>query len=201
MIKLQGKLPRQIYVAVSGGVDSMVALDFLKRNHDVRVLHYHHGTRHADKARHFVKQYCKEHRLMCHFDQIKGTPPMGRSSEEYWREHRYKFLEKYTDAPVVTAHHLDDCVETWIFSSLHGTGKIVPYRRNYVVRPFRLNRKRDLQLWADLKGVPYIEDDSNADICYNRNYIRHEMMPHILKVHPGIHKTIMKKVKEDETKD
>jgi tRNA(Ile)-lysidine synthase len=201
MIKLQGKLPRQIYIAVSGGVDSMVAIDFLKRNHDVRVLHFHHGTGHADKARHFVKQYCKSNRLEMHSDQISGTLPLGRSREDYWREHRYNFLSRFTDHPVITAHHLDDCVETWLFSSLHGTGKIVPYRRNYVIRPFRLNRKRDLQLWADLKGVPYIEDDSNSDLCYNRNYIRHEMMPHVLRVNPGIYKTIAKKVKEDERQD
>lgn len=197
MIKLQGKLPRQLYVAVSGGVDSMVVLDFLKRNHEVRVLHFHHGTGHSDKAQHFVKDYCRKNKLSYHTDRIIGTVPLGRSREEYWREHRYNFLSRFTDAPVVTAHHLDDCVETWVFSSLNGTGKIVPYRRNYVVRPFRLNRKRDLQLWADLKGVPYISDPSNNDLCFRRNYIRHEMMSHILEVNPGIHTTIAKKVKED----
>ena len=51
LIKLQGKLPRKISVAVSGGVDSMVALDFLKRNHVVTVLHYNHGTGHSHQRR------------------------------------------------------------------------------------------------------------------------------------------------------
>ena len=60
MIKLQGKLPRKISVAVSGGVDSMVALDFLKRNHVVNVLHYNHGTGHSDEAEAFVTRYCKD---------------------------------------------------------------------------------------------------------------------------------------------
>ena len=82
---------------------------------------------------------------------------------------------------------------------MHGTGKIIPYSRNdRILRPFRLTRKRDLELWANLKSVPYIEDDSNADTCYTRNYIRHEMMPHVLRVNPGIHKVISKKVKDDE---
>jgi len=80
---------------------------------------------------------------------------------------------------------------------MHGTGKIVPYRRNHVIRPFRLTRKRDLELWARLNAVDWIEDDSNQDIHYTRNYIRHEMMPHVLRVNPGIYKTIKKKVMED----
>ena len=81
---------------------------------------------------------------------------------------------------------------------MHGTGKIVPYSRNdRVYRPFRLTRKRDLELWASLNNVPYIEDDSNKDTRYTRNYIRHTMMPNVLKVNPGIYKTIAKKVRED----
>ena len=71
-------------------------------------------------------------------------------------------------------------------------------RNNRIFRPFRLNRKRDLELWASLNNVPYIEDDSNADTCYTRNYIRHTMMENVLKVNPGIHKTIAKKVRQYE---
>jgi tRNA(Ile)-lysidine synthase len=80
---------------------------------------------------------------------------------------------------------------------MHGTGKIIPYANKNVIRPFRLNKKRELELWANLHGVEYIEDDSNADTCYTRNYIRHEMMPNVLRVNPGIHKTIAKKVKDE----
>jgi len=197
MIKLQGKLPRKICVAVSGGIDSMVALDFLQRNHIVTVAHFHHGTAHADKAFDFVTEYCNKNNIRQLNSSIKGTIPPGRSREDFWREKRYNFFDRLTDLPIITAHHLDDCVETWIFSSLNGTGKIIPYRRNHVVRPFLLNRKRDLQLWANLKNVPYIEDDSNAETCYNRNYIRHNMMPHVLEVNPGIHKVISRKVRDE----
>ena len=80
---------------------------------------------------------------------------------------------------------------------MHGTGKWIPYRNDNVIRPFRLNKKREMQLWGNLKGVPYLEDDSNTNTCYNRNYIRHEMMPHVFRVNPGIHKTIKKKVLND----
>jgi len=80
---------------------------------------------------------------------------------------------------------------------MHGTPKLIPYSRQNVIRPFRLTRKRDLELWANLNNVEYLEDDSNRNIKYTRNYIRHEMMPHVLRVNPGIHKTIAKKVKDD----
>jgi len=197
MIKLLGRLPRKITVACSGGVDSMVALDFLRRNHTVEVLHFNHGTAHGEQAEEFVLRYCRKNSIPFLVDRVRSTIPPGRSREDWWRNQRYEFFDKYTDRPVVTCHHLDDCVETWIFSSLNGTGKSIPYRRNHVVRPFLLNRKRDLALWANLKNVPHIEDDSNAETCYNRNYIRHNMMPHVLEVNPGIHKVISRKVREE----
>ena len=200
MIKIQGKIPRKVMVAVSGGVDSMAALDFLRRSHEVEVFHFNHGTPHSREAELCVRKYVDKYNLPF---QIKGISqfdiPKGKSKEEFWREERYHWIDSYADRhlPVLTCHHLDDCVETWIWSSMHGTGKIIPYRRKNVFRPFRQTRKRDFELWAAMHNVPYVEDDSNADTCYTRNYIRHEMMPHVLKVNPGIHKTIAKKVKED----
>jgi tRNA(Ile)-lysidine synthase len=201
MIKLQRKLPRNVYLACSGGVDSMAALDFLRRNHHVVVLHMNHGTAHGERAMKFLTTYCQQHSIDFHSSVITETIPPGPSKEEWWRERRYAFLDRFQSAPVITCHHLDDCVETWIWSSLHGTGKIIPYRRGNVIRPFRLTRKRDLELWCNIHNVPWIEDDSNTDLCYTRNYIRHEMMLHVLKVNPGIHKTIAKKVNEDHDDD
>ena len=199
MIKVQGKIPRKIYLACSGGVDSMVALDFLKRSHDVTVLHYNHGTDFGNKAEQWLINYCNTNNINYIVDRNhEEICPKGKSKEAWWREKRYRFFDSYPGYPIVTAHHLDDCVETWVWSSMHGTGKIIPYKRNHIIRPFRLNRKREFQLWANLKNVSYIEDDSNKDICYTRNYIRHEMMTHVLKVNPGIYKTVGKKVKENK---
>jgi tRNA(Ile)-lysidine synthase len=201
MIKLQGKVPRKVYVACSGGVDSMAALDFLKRKHDVFVLHFNHGTDYGFKALEFVSNYCADNDIgfLTNVTGQEREKQTRESQEEYWRSIRYDWLERCTERQIVTGHHLDDCVETWVMSSMHGTGKIIPYSRNErVLRPFRLTRKRDLELWASLNNVPYIEDDSNTDTCYTRNYIRHEMMPNVLRVNPGIHKTIAKKVREDE---
>jgi tRNA(Ile)-lysidine synthase len=198
MIKLQGKLPRQLYVACSGGVDSMAALDFLSNNHDVTVVFFDHETPTSREALEHVSEQTKKYSTGFLYGTISRKKHKDESQEEYWRKERYKFFHSI-NGTVVTGHHLDDCVETWIWSSMHGAGKIIPYANKNVVRPFRLNHKRELALWADLKGVGYKEDDTNADTCYTRNYIRHEMMPHVLKVNPGIHKVIAKKVREDVT--
>jgi len=165
MIKIQGKLPRKVYLACSGGIDSMAILNFLQNNHDVTVLHFDHRTSNSMYTLDFVDDYCIKNDIKFIGGKIREDKP--------------------------------DCVETWIFSSLHGTGKIVPYRRKNVIRPFRLNMKRDIALWSNMHTVPYVEDPSNADIKYTRNYIRHELMPHALKVNPGLYKTIKKKVIEN----
>jgi len=198
MIKLQGKLPRKIMIAVSGGVDSMAALDFLRRNHEVEVFHFNHSTEHSKAAEDCVRRYVQKYDLPFQIRGIsKQHKPKGMSQEDYWRQERYAWIDMFADShlPVITCHHLDDCVETWVWSSMHGTGKIVPRTRGNVVRPFRQTRKRDFQLWADLNNIEYVEDSSNTDTSYIRNYVRHEMMPYVLRVNPGIYKTISKKVK------
>jgi tRNA(Ile)-lysidine synthase len=201
MIKLQGKLPRKIMVAVSGGVDSMAALDFLRRNHELEVFNFNHGTEHGKEAEDCVRRYVQKYDLPFQIRGIsKQHKPKGMSQEDYWRQERYAWIDMFANShlPVVTCHHLEDCVETWVWSSMHGTGKIVPRTRGNVLRPFRQTRKRDFQLWADLNNIEYVEDSSNTDTSYIRNYVRHEMMPHVLRVNPGIYKTISKKVKADD---
>ena len=121
--------------------------------------------------------------------------PKGISQEEHWRDQRYTFLR--TLGPVITAHHLDDCVETYIHSALNGTPKVIPMIRNNVLRPFLTTRKSELISWCQRHDVPWIEDTSNQDSKYMRNYIRNELMPHALRVNPGLH-TLVKKVVEKQ---
>ena len=197
MIKLLGKLPRKITVACSGGVDSMVALDFLRRNHTVEVLHFNHGTAHGEQAEEFVLRYCRKNSIPFLVDRVRSTIPPGRSREDWWRNQRYEFFDKYTDRPVVTCHHLDDVVETWIFTSIHGKPQLIPTKRGRFLRPFLGTRKAVLEHWCNRKDVPYVIDPSNADVKFMRNFIRHEIVPSVLRVNPGIHKVLRKKIEND----
>lgn len=193
MINIQGKIPRNVTVACSGGVDSMAVVDFLKRNHDVTVLFIHHHTETSENAYQFLKRYTAENDLAFVSQFIDPEIPPRTSQEEHWRNQRYSAFH-WLDVPVITCHHLDDCVETWIWSSLNGKGKTIPYRNKNVIRPFRLNRKIEFYNWCDRKGVEFVYDKSNDDQKYARNYIRHTLMPHALHINPGIHTTIKNKM-------
>lgn len=201
MIKIQGHIPRKVYIACSGGVDSMAITDFLKNNHDVTLLYYNHGTNHGNKSLVFLREYADYNGLELIYDTINDPSiPKGESAENYWRQHRYNFLYNFDDAPVITCHHLDDCVETWIWSSLNGQGKIIPYRNRNIIRPFMLNTKSVFMDWCKRKNVSWIQDESNYDMNYTRNYIR-SMMHVFYSVNPGINTVIKKKVQEQGVSD
>jgi tRNA(Ile)-lysidine synthase len=196
MIKLTVPLPKHITIALSGGVDSVAAVDFLSRKHDVTCAFFHHGTDNSERAMDFVTHFCSNRNipLLFGWNRYVNTPP-GLSDEEHWRNERYKFLE--TLGPVITAHHLDDCVETYLWSSMHGTSKTIPMIRNNVLRPFLTTRKTELVNWCTKHKVNWIEDTSNDDTTHIRNYVRKELMPHALHINPGLHKVVAKIVEKN----
>ena len=195
MLKLLVPLPKRITIACSGGVDSMAVVDFLKRKHDVTIAYFNHGTAHGEKAMEFVAHYCSENHLPVMFGTRCDQKIKEESLEEYWRRERYGFLSSL--GPVITCHHLDDCVETYIWSSLHGTPKVIPLTRGNVLRPFLTTRKDVFKDWCIRHEVKWIEDDSNQETIHMRNYVRHELMPHALHVNPGLH-TLVKKIVENK---
>ena len=193
MIKLLTPLPKKLYVACSGGVDSMSALDFLSRKHDVTAAFFNHGTETSQRAWEFLYDYCKDNDIGLVSATIGKLKLNSLSQEEHWRNERYKFLDSIGH-PVVTAHHLDDAVETWVWSSMHGQPKLPEIYRNNVIRPFLATPKQELIDWCIKHNVPWYDDMSNLDTKYMRNYVRHVAMPIIQKINPGIQKTIKKKL-------
>lgn len=195
MIKLMDKLPRHIYVACSGGVDSMAALDFLRRNHQITVAYFDHAADNSRDAFMHVEKYCADHGIPVVIGTASRLRHKDESLEEYWREERYAFFDKLVET-VVVAHHLDDAVETWLWGSINGQPKLPELRRGNVIRPFLCTRKEDLVAWCENHSVTWVDDTSNTNLDFTRNYIRRELMPHVLKVNPGIHKTIKKRLQE-----
>lgn len=199
-IHLSTKIPSKVILACSGGCDSMSALDFLlSGKKEVIVAYFNHGTLHGEKAEEFITEYCAERSLSLFLGSCSKQKEKHQSLEEYWREERLGWLERVSkihQMPVITCHHLDDAVEWWLFSSFHGTGKIIPCERPPFIRPFLLTRKETLKSWNIRKEVPWIEDPSNNKKEFMRNYIRHELVPRVLNVNPGIHKVVAKKIKD-----
>ncbi len=128
-----------------------------------------------------------------HVGYLREPIPKGESAEGFWREKRYEFLHGF-DKPVITAHHLDDCVETWLFSAIHGNPKTIAYNYANVIRPFLLYKKEFMTAWCVKNNVKWIEDLTNFDTKYARNRIRHNIVPQALKINPGLHKVVARQV-------
>ncbi len=190
MIQLLHKLPRKLTVAFSGGVDSVAITDFLSNNHDIEAAFFHHGTDNSDNAYDFVWQFCKDRNIPFHIGYIENEKPKEHSWEEHWRNERYRFLEQFEY--VVTGQHLNDCIETYIWSTMHGTPKIIPDTRKNVHRPFLLNPKSEFIDWCTRKNLAWCEDHSNENTDYMRNYIRKYVVEHAYHINPGIEKVVKK---------
>lgn len=200
MISIFGDtIPSEITVGCSGGVDSMFAAHFLasKRWRKVHLLFVHHRTEASEDALRFLKDHALSETGAKSFtvEYISSEAPQS-SKEEFWRNERYRIFRS-TNLPVVTAHHLDDCMETYLFGALNGTPKVIPYRHANVIRPFLLTRKEQMISWCNRKGVKWVDDKSNLDTRYKRNQIRHNVMPEALKVNPGLDKVVARKVQDE----
>jgi tRNA(Ile)-lysidine synthase len=194
MIKILVPLPKHITVAFSGGVDSVAIVDFLSKKHEVTCAFYHHGTENSDKALDFVGKFCTDRNLPLFLGILNKEKPKDMSYEEFWREERYNFLS--TLGPVITAHHLDDCVETYLWSAMHGKPKVPKLTRGNVLRPFLTTPKAELVDWCKRKNIDWCEDQSNQNEKYTRNYVRKNLVPHALHVNPGLYKTVKKFVEK-----
>jgi len=197
MIRIIGKIPKRVTVACSGGLDSMAIVDFLlKGRREVSLAYFNHDTIHGRDAQIFVEDFAEQYSLpvlvgTC--TSLKGK----RSMEEFWRDERYKFLNKIKSDFIVTCHHLDDCLETWVMSSCHGTPKLIPYHRpEKVYRPFLMTPRSTILKYAKENDVSWIEDPSNESLKYIRNHVRKNVTPELLKINPGMRTTIRKKLVE-----
>lgn len=197
MIRIIGKIPPNVVVACSGGVDSMAVTHFLlSSRRKIRLAYFNHDTAHSRNAQIFVEKFANENNLDMFIGKIKGTKGK-RSLEEFWRDERYAFFERINTNFLITCHHLDDAVETWVMSAMHGQCKLIPYKRGENIhRPFLMTSKKIIKEYSERKGVNWVEDPTNSRTEYIRNHVRHSLMPGILKVNPGIRTMIRKKIIE-----
>jgi tRNA(Ile)-lysidine synthetase-like protein len=168
-------------VAVSGGIDSMVLLDMLvKKKVPLIVAHVDHGIRSdSDEDRELVEIYARKHDLPFVTTALHLGPNVD---EAIARDRRYAWLreqQKLNDAgPIVTAHHVDDLIETIVINLLRGTGwrGLCSLRATgEIIRPLLGigMRKADVVKYAIENNLTWREDSTNDDVRYLRNYLRH----------------------------
>ncbi len=171
-------------VAVSGGVDSMVLLDLLRKRPgtELIVAHYDHGIR-PDSAndRKLVGMVTSRHQLPFVYDEGALGP---RASEATARDARYAFLRKVakiTDAQaIITAHHQDDMLETAIINMLRGSGRrgLTSLRStDGILRPLLPYNKEQIREYAHNHAIAWNEDSTNQDERYMRNHVRLNLIP------------------------
>lgn len=173
----------------------MFAANFcLNGGHKPVILFFHHGIPEDDEGEEIACEFAKDNGLEYCYNQIDEPFKDGLSTEEHWRHERYKWLYSL-EYPIITGHHLNDVMETWIFSSLNGTPKLIPYNTRNIYRPFMLNTKDELKEWAVSHDVYWHEDILNKDTKYARCRIRHNIMPEALKINPGFGTVLKKRMK------
>ncbi|HNK69603.1 MAG TPA: tRNA lysidine(34) synthetase TilS [Flavobacteriales bacterium] len=187
-----------VRVAVSGGVDSMVLVHVLRDlGHPCSVVHVDHGLRgsESDTDAAFVQAYCHREKIPFVSTRVdveshaKGT---GISTQMAARELRYKWFHELHAADglsIALAHHSDDAVETLLINLMRGTGThgwagIRP-KTGPFVRPLLATDRGEVARYARDHGIAFREDGSNTDPHYQRNRIRHEVLPLLEELRPG----------------
>lgn len=177
--------PGRYLVAVSGGVDSVVLLDWLVGagpGLELVVAHFDHGLRpNSKKDARFVEQLAQKHNLEFHLGV--GDLPPG-SNEAAARTARYHFLSQTRSdigaRAVIVAHHQDDLIETMILNLQRRTGRrgLTSLRsHDRLLRPFLGLPKTTLLAVAESRGLDWVEDPTNLDTRFARNWVRQEIIP------------------------
>lgn len=189
----------RVVLAVSGGLDSMVLLhsvaaSLLHRPTSVLVATFDHRTGpHAAKAAKIVRKTAESRGLPV----VVGTATESRSKEHEWRDERWRFLRATAEqfsAPVVTAHTLDDQIETVFMRILRDAGArglAGLYAESDVVRPFLELRRSRLEAYATANGVRHVEDPSNESRAHLRNRVRHDLLPAITRERPAFPSSLL----------
>lgn len=162
-------------LAISGGMDSMVLAQKYINQSDIKIAHFNHGTRpSSDADEEFVRAFAKRHRLpfFC-----KRADLGENVSEEAARNARYDFFHRLAEEhrdKIVTAHHLNDFVETVVINLLRGTGwrGLTPFSDSRISRPFLDYPKSQIIKIAASRKVVFREDPTNSDDYYLRNRLR-----------------------------
>jgi tRNA(Ile)-lysidine synthase len=192
MIKMITKVPNEVGVAFSGGVDSLAIAHFLKRGKkNVTLFHFNHGCEYSDE----IEAKCIELADQLGLEIILGNfqgDDRKLSLEDKWRRARYKFLRSF-ECKIITGHHLDDAVETWCMTCVHGFGRLIPVESGNIIRPFLLTEKSEFEKYCKINNLQWVEDPYNGKMNLVRNYMRANVMEHLYHINPGLKKVIYKK--------
>ena len=202
-IHLQTNFPylkdKKLLLAISGGIDSMVLLHlFHKLEFDITVAHCNFSLRDAesDADEDFVKSTCKALKIpycIQKFDTKQFASDYKLSIQLAARKLRYDWFSELLSEQkldyVLTAHHLDDEIETFLINFTRGTGLEgltgIPAKNENVIRPLLKFSREQIEVFAKENNIKWKEDSSNSSNKYLRNKLRHDVVPILKELNPS----------------
>jgi tRNA(Ile)-lysidine synthase len=192
---LKGK---KLLLATSGGLDSMVMVDlFHKSNFEIAMAHCNFQLRGVESFgdQKFVQEHSKTNKIelfLTQFDTEAFASDYKLSTQVSARELRYNWfyelLESNNFDYILTAHHADDNLETFLIHLSRGTGLEgltgIPTHNDKIIRPLLLFSRQEIQDYANQNAIKWREDSSNASDKYLRNKIRHHLVPVLKELNP-----------------
>lgn len=190
-----------VLLAVSGGIDSVVLCELCKQaGYNFIIAHCNFKLRGAESERDavFVQQLAQTYNvplLVKEFETQAYAEERKLSIQEAARELRYDWFAELlkpsanlSPTCLLTAHHLDDNIETMLMHFFRGTGihglrGMLP-KQGHIVRPLLFARKQEIKQFAVENNLQWVEDSSNALDKYSRNYFRHQLIPLVQKIYP-----------------
>lgn len=187
-----------VLLAVSGGLDSMVMAHlFLTEDISFAVAHCNYGLRgeESDGDEAFVLDWADRNDINCF---VKSFDISAGSIQLEARNVRYQWFSElmleHDFDKVATAHHLNDSLETILMNLTRGTGikgaSGISIRNDAIIRPLLFADRKKLYDFAMDQGLEWREDSSNTKLDYDRNLLRHEVVPELLKLNPSLFKTL-----------
>ena len=194
---LKGK---KLLLAVSGGIDSMVLVHlFQQLKFDFAIAHCNFQLRgeESDGDEAFVKTVGKQLKIPFHsikFDTKQLAEEQKTSIQVAARNLRYEWFSKLLDENkfdyLLTAHHLNDSLETFIINLSRGTGLDgltgIPMQNDAIVRPLLVFSREEIAAFAKENKIQWREDSSNDSDKYLRNKIRHDIVPILKELNPSL---------------
>ncbi|MEW6982624.1 tRNA lysidine(34) synthetase TilS [Colwelliaceae bacterium 6471] len=199
---------KPIVIAYSGGVDSQVLLHALialksanSINNPLSVCHVNHGlSDNASLWQNKAEQLCHLHDIPLIICNVNVKKQRQKSTEALARAARYQAFKQEVVQPslIVTGHHSDDQAETFLLALKRGAGLQglsammveTPLGQHTLVRPLLDVSRQEIIDYAHDHQLTWIEDESNSEICYDRNFLRHQVIPVLKERWPSIVATI-----------
>lgn len=185
---------KKYLLAISGGIDSMVLLHlFFNQKLNFEVAHCNFQLRAEDSNldQNLVEDYCQTHQIICHTKTFEISQKPQQSTQMQARELRYDWFNELLNNrhlhQIVTAHHANDQVETFLINFTRGSGLegLTGISNSLVLRPLLQFSKHDILQFAKENNIFFREDQSNKATKYVRNKIRWQVIPTLESINPS----------------